>query len=459
MRFTHATVKRRLETSILKTEGVQGFGDDNRYPQDIRNILSSSGYASACVNLFAKFIEGRGFEDEQYYKAVLNRYGLTTDKLYRAAVKDYSKHYGVAIHINYNELGMMAEANILPFEHCRLAVMDDKGYVGKIAVYDDWGRYNKKRINTKDIDFIDVFNPDPAVVLEQIEYAEGINNYKGQVYWFSTNGEGYPLAPCDPVVEDIETDSQIKIYKFTNITTRFMASHMMVTKGKYEDGSTTRDDNARVLEEFQGAENNAKIFHVEVENEEQVPIITPFVNENVDRLFEYHETSGHDNIRKNYGCPPVLIGDLTAGKMATSGEIKDATNYYNYVNDSHRRTMSEIFKHVFEPWGINTSGNWNILPLANIEQEQTVDIVNILADMSKNERRDLVGLPEEQTLAAEKPILATLLGVGGMQGLITILTDPSLTPQQKINSIIVAFPITKAEAEAMVNGTPLTDAN
>ena len=48
----------RVDVSYLRQFGIQGFGDDNLYPQTLRNIISASSTGSECSERYANFIEG-----------------------------------------------------------------------------------------------------------------------------------------------------------------------------------------------------------------------------------------------------------------------------------------------------------------------------------------------------------------------------------------------------------------
>ena len=48
----------RVDVSYLRQFGIQGFGDDNLYPQTLRNIIAASSTGSECAERYANFIEG-----------------------------------------------------------------------------------------------------------------------------------------------------------------------------------------------------------------------------------------------------------------------------------------------------------------------------------------------------------------------------------------------------------------
>ena len=66
---------RRIDISYIQSLGIQSYGDDNLYPQTLRNIIAASSTGSECSERFADFIEGNGFMNEQFSSYVVNRRG------------------------------------------------------------------------------------------------------------------------------------------------------------------------------------------------------------------------------------------------------------------------------------------------------------------------------------------------------------------------------------------------
>ena len=336
--------KQRVVLPDLKKEQVEAYDADNSYPQRIRDIVLSSGVARACTEMFARYIFGNGVSDPVLFKKVINRKGVTLDKLLRKCVDDYSMWYGFAVHVHYNIFGEVIGYYHLPFEFVRKGIEKKEGL---FAVYNNWDKRDlNEKYNTSNIDFIHPFNP--ASVISEIEQCEGntveekFKNYKGQVFYFSKEGYNYPLAPIDPVIKDAETTYEIQLFKNKNIRTNFMASHMFVYKGEFEDDSS-REEFKKSLEKFQGAEMVGNIMLVEASSPDQVPTLTPFTIQNNDKLWEFTETSTVNNIIQNFGIPPVLMGILQSGKLGTANEINDAHGFYNNHTSYDRAIMSEEF--------------------------------------------------------------------------------------------------------------------
>ena len=190
--------ERRFDTPVISNLGIQAWGHNNLYPQEILELVASSESASACMDKYKSFIQGNGFKEVGFSEVVVNLIGETSDDIVGQLASDIGDFRGFAIHVNYNLLGQITELNHTPFENCRLSEADNNGYVGQIAVHPDWTGRTKRggklvRVTKENIDFIDVFNPRKEVVLAQIESAGGIENYNGQVLWVSEAGkQTYP---------------------------------------------------------------------------------------------------------------------------------------------------------------------------------------------------------------------------------------------------------------------------
>jgi hypothetical protein len=373
MKATLLTDK-RISKKTSRQEGIINYDDDNAYPQRVTDILNSSATGSLCHNLAVKFIVGNGFADSQFYKSKLNSKGLTADKLLRKVADNLKKFNGVAIHINYNALYQKTSYNFIPFEWCRLT-SEESNHPNKLAVYDDWQKI-EGRINKDNIEYLDFFNDNPAIIEQQVQEAGGWDNYKGQVYYYTTVGKSYPLSPIDSILEDMQTDAKTKLFKYRNVSTNFMASHF-IEVNEFESDEE-RNEFESQLADFQGADDALKMMLVERKATEESAIEIKKVDiQNVERLYEYTETSVRDSIIRNYLIPPVLLLQ-TAGKMGTSKEILDAVNYYNGVVDYEQLIIEEIFTDLFKNSVIKNDGNFSIISLK--AQVETTEVINLIAN-------------------------------------------------------------------------------
>lgn len=371
--------ERRVDTAYLRQFDIQAFGGDNLYPQTLRNIIAASSTGSECAERFANFIEGNGFREISFSETVVNRRGDTTDDIHALVCNDVADIDGLALHVNYNLLGEIAELNYVPFENCRLLEEDANGYVAKIAIHPDWtGKKTRSgkplRVDKAHIDFIDVFNPCKDVVLAQIEAAGGIENYKGQILWISGAGRNiYPRSRADRVVTEMSTDEGLSNVKYRNVRNNFLPSGMVITKRGQridKEGETPDDEDSGfsdMLRQLQGDTNAAKLLEVEIEADEEKPEFIPLKTANYDKEFTVTDSSTVERIYSAYGQEPWYC--IRIGKVGFSGDIlEDAFEYYNSIVSKQQRMIERAFQKIFEHWYevVNPSGDYSVQPLKYI---------------------------------------------------------------------------------------------
>jgi hypothetical protein len=278
--------------------------------------------------------------------------------LLKKVAKSVSKLHGFAVHVNYSALFEKTSYHIIPFKDLRFTTHDHKEHPNMLALYDDWQKVKRQKIDHKKIEYFHFYNPNPAAIQEQVDEAGGWANYNGQIFYWSIDGRQYPLAPSDPILEDMQTDSHAKIFKFRNITTNFMASHIFETN-EFED-EHEKDEFIEVLADFQGADEALKILLLEKKAEQEQSFNLQKVDiQDVEKLYEYTETSVRDNIIRQYVIPPVLLL-ATPGKLGSSSEIIEATAFYNGITSEYRQSISEIFEELLNNSIYITGENFEI---------------------------------------------------------------------------------------------------
>ena len=371
----------RLDTGYIRTLGIQSYGDDNFYPHILNNIISASSTGSECVERYADFIEGNGFRDVSFSEYTVNRRGDTSDDIHALVCKDVAKYDGFALHVNYNIFGDIVEVQHIPFENCRLQEEDENGYVGKIAIHPDWtGRKIRDgktiKVEKKNIDYIDVFNPRKNVIYEQIRAAGGIENYKGQILWVSGAGNFvYPVPRADRVATEMSTDEGLANVKFRNVRCNFMPSGMIVTKKGSsvnfdEEGKPIPDDEnedtgfSETIKQLQGDTNAGKLLEVTLNSDEDKPEFIDLNSKNYDKEFTVTDASVVERIYSAFGQEPWYC--IRSGKLGFSGDIlEDAFEYYNSIVSRQQRLIERAFMKIFEHWFevANHSNDFSVQPL------------------------------------------------------------------------------------------------
>lgn len=365
--------ERRIESRYETRFKMKSYGRDNLYPQNIMAITGASGTAGLCLGRYKKFVEGFGFQNESLSEFVVNRSGDTLDDLLEQVADDLTRFGGLALHVNYNVLGQVTEVNHMPFEQCRLEEPDDAGIVAHILHHVDWkgdetkgGK--KQQLTEKFITRFDVFNPDPDIVISQIERSGGIDSYRGQVLWLSMDGKFvYPTPLYDSAVTEISTDEGLGNVKYRNVRNNFLVACMLIAKkgapkikedsngeGIYDkEGRPVYEERQMItdedLKEFQGDTKGSKILYVELEDDEDKPEVVQFPVRNYDKEFTATEASVTERIYAQFH--QELFYAIRTGKLGFSGQVMtEAYEYYAGEVTTEQRFIERAFVRVFEHW-------------------------------------------------------------------------------------------------------------
>jgi len=402
-------IERRILVRPNQTFGILNYDMDNAYPQRMLELVAASPTAKDCWNKRAKFIAGNGFEEPELGKQIINPKGLTLAKLLKAVATDKALFTGFGIHVNYNANFKIASVNYIKFEDIRMGDTDSPETAYKFAIYSDWGRKTWKNIMRSKITFLDKYNPDKAVIKQQVKAAGGWDNYKGQLFYFNPEVDDYPLIEADSVWEDFETEAGIKIFNNREVTTGFLPSTMLFMQSRREEADNSSPDSdeqpytntpsqlERDLGTFQGAKSAQKIIVIEYEDEASKPEFKPYSIQNNDKLFEATEKSVEARIIKGFSIPKELINAEKSSGLSNGGEKKQAICEFNDNTAPDRLELSEAFEAIFSNFytDINPKNNWAIHPVpANIGD----DIAGIKAGNSINQLL-LSTIPAENKIA------------------------------------------------------------
>lgn len=372
--------EKRIDINYVQRYHMQSYGRDNLYPQNIMSIVKASGTATLCLSRYEKFVEGYGLQDDVLAGMIINRDGNTIDNLLKSIACDLTRFGGFALHVNYNVLGQITEISIVPFEQLRLGETDDNGYVSEILQHCDWTgvktKNGKRQIVTEQsITRFKVFNPDPNVVIKEIEDCGDIEHYNGQILWLSMDGKNeYPTPIYDAAITDISTDEGLGNVKYRNVRNNFLVACMLVAKKGAprinSEGEEIEDDAQLISDEdlvqFQGDSQSSKILYVELENDEDEPKIVNFPTRNLDKEFQVTDSSVVERIYAQFH--QELFYSIRIGKLGFSGDVmQDAYEYYAGEVTNEQRFIERALDSVFKYWFDNSvSRNFSIKPLKYI---------------------------------------------------------------------------------------------
>jgi len=392
----------RLDKSIRSDGNELGsmtFGDNNDYPQLIERLINGSATAKAASNIYAKFLTGMGFVNKDINNISVGKDEKGKDikllRILRETCKSISNNNGAYIHCNIKRDIKIKNTKTIPFKFCRFQKIDDTGYTSKIGVYENWDKdadiSTRKKFNKNDIVWINVFNLDKRVVIDQVNNVKGLSKYKGQInFLFMDNDYLYPLSPIDQVYLDCDTEQQIQVYKNRTIRDGFFDK--VVFRVQPPDDKIEKEEFINKIKSFIGPDGDTVlVLEDEIDEEtKDVKQVGAFkidkIEANInDKLFENWERSISNNIRKAYKALPALLIDYEEGKLSTtSGEsIIQATNYYNQITKDDRASISEFFKEIYSKFDneiLANNTNWDIEPLNLYDNGTTTELLPATSD-------------------------------------------------------------------------------
>ena len=353
-----------VEPRYIRTLGLQSYDVDNLYPQNVRNIVMSSKTGYGCLERYSDYIEGRGIVSEALALMRVNLNGETLAALHSLVSADLAQLNGFALHVNYNIDGRIVDMHHVPFENIRLCEPDDEGVVRQVALHPDWsGKLTRggKQVQVKkdNVDYIDVFNPDPVVVLSQMLEAGGPQYYKGQVYYYSREGHmQYPFAKFHAVLTDLSTDEGLSNVQLRNVRNNFLPAGAFVRlrgTGALPEG----DEGAQVDPEYpddllalQGDTEAVNIIDLTVESKEDIPEFLNFRGNNYDKEFTQTASETKDCIYSAFGQEGWLA--IRNGKVGFSGTlVADVERDYAKRCVKTQTALSRAYVEILEKWAFD----------------------------------------------------------------------------------------------------------
>lgn len=337
---------RRFEQIFDSNLNIKRYDINNLYPNDILLRIDDSPTAGGCLDRYVDFIEGNGLHSEKLASAAVNRDGQTLDEIHSLVARDKGTFRGFAILVQYDIYCRPCAIYHYPFEQCRLEEPDDDGNVAHVVVHPDWSggasRGGKRiRVDESNIKRICVFNPNPAVVAEQIRNEGGITNYLGQIYYHSDNGYlVYPKAKFDRAITDISTDTGISNVMNRNVRNNFFSSGIVSYLSNLEEGE--KDEIAERLESLQGDLQLGKMIAMPLRNQEERPEFTEFSGHNFDKDFTATTSTVEERIYSAFGQEGWYC--LRIGKTGFSGTlVEDIEREYSRRCKKDQRALTKAY--------------------------------------------------------------------------------------------------------------------
>jgi hypothetical protein len=358
---TQAYVKRLCIYANMGTRNIYNYDVDNLYPQKVLAIRDRSNSLSSATKTFSDFITGDGWSDENLNSLEVNSEGQNMYDILRS-ISNQKSCLGFSLHFNFNIQGIITEINEIDFEDIR--VTKDN----KLEYNQDWSRYNKN----KSIIY-NRFSPDPVIIKKEIIESGGIEDYEGQVlYWTGTN-KIYPLASFDAALDSGQYQAEKELFKLRNIQNDFTASGLLTYPITLNNMKEWSDVKEKIKQKGVGSDNAGRIILMGVspDSETNRKFWEPFERQNSDDLFVNQNKDSKEVIFSVLRQPQILGGIKPDGGWPNQQELEDAFVYYNSIVEQDRKEVEKQIKKIFANSIWANFNDITILPKMLIKNEGT----------------------------------------------------------------------------------------
>lgn len=346
----------KKDIRISKSQKVNGeivqFGSDNMYPSRIASLIEQSQTASACANIFAKFI-ATPFEDSVVGQTVIGytptgkQYTMT--KLVKEIAESISKFSGAYVLVAKNLAGEVTSAKTVDFTKVRFSSFDDLNR-SNFAYTGDWSgeivNIGKKK-NSK-FQKIPLYT---SIFEVYKKMAENCGTTLSLYHIFVNEQYIYPTSIFESVSYDMATEYEIQVNRYEEITQGSPAKLIIHTD--IAGSENEKQEQIAEIEKFAGSKGSRCLIIRSSFGDNGEPINNGYKLDQIDDTrdlskFGEAEKACANNIRKVIGIQSILIDSENITSVEVSAaQMKMATYLFDLqvkdIREMVTASLGEIF--------------------------------------------------------------------------------------------------------------------
>lgn len=390
--------KNALAVITKDRDSYYKFGDDDRLPNQIVEVVNSSGTARLCVTRLKQFTKAHGLVNKDLGKKRINNSQTANDLIGELAL-NISYFPAVIARVVYANDGTPARLYGVQMQKIRRQ--------GSRFVYNEC--FGEKEFKKSENIYLNEFEPitestsdeDRAAIITRrqktiFDQTKKHGKQYGDILFVFEKGVGkyydvYPIPDYFSGIEDIKSDAQISTLENRNISKGFRTPVIISTGpiddvNKDENGLTDQDKFDLNIQQFTG-EKAASVLHLQGETNEQKPAVTTInIAEILDQTDKVTDRIGR-KVCRLFTVPPVIAGFATAGQLGQNQELKNSMDLFRLTVSNNQGMISSALNMVWpdQDWTISTLQLFDFLPDS---------VLNRLTDA---EVRELFGLKPAPT--------------------------------------------------------------
>ena len=326
---------KRFPEARNTVDKITEYGEDNLYPQRIKQVFLLSPIAKRCVSLLSSFIRGDGFERGD---KVLNEQGQTANDILQLVSEDQSLYNGYGLHINSTGLGIPHTVEFIEFDNIRLGMKNTKGRISDVRTSVNWeGNDSSLPDNELRIQRFELYDPLKAG-------GEAITSAKGMILYSTPRKNHYPLSSIDSIIEDCQSNHELSLFTLGNITNGFLSMSIF----KYPSGGDSEveeEELRKKLNQLKGARNGNSIIIASIDEdaENTSNLVEQIPANNNDSLFINSTINVRNSIIGSFAMPRSLVGHTPEASLFTAQQIADDYLYMNLRTKDIRNQIERTF--------------------------------------------------------------------------------------------------------------------
>jgi DNA-binding MarR family transcriptional regulator len=411
------------------------YGDDNKYPYHLLNLLNTSAKHNAIVNGKANFIVGSGlqWEDEQYqYLAEkdINRAGESINDILAKIALDLEVFGGCYLEVIYNTFNEPVSLYHIDYAKVRSNVDNTEFYISE-----QWETKGK---------------PDDIITIKAYD---GENTEGKKIIYlkeYRPNVNTYTLPSYQGALNYIELDVAVSEFHLNAIHNGLMPSKMISFNNGTPSVEEQRTIERQLKEKFAG-EKNAGKFIINFNNDpSKAPTVLDLSASDLDKQFDLLNRTIQQEIFSGHRVTsPLLFGIATEGALGNRNEIREAYQIFQntYINGK-QIFIERWLKYILAPFGYNTDFTIKETEPLAFEFSEAV----LSANMTQDEIREKLGLPVivQKLETSQQDVIN---GINSLSPLVANKVLESMTPNE-IRALIGLLPKEEGQDIVAVPNTP-----
>lgn len=398
--------------TLLRGKDMVEWGDGNAYPDYILELYNNVTTLRSIINGTVDFICGDEISIYSWNPALkagtVNARGDSVRDQVRNVAKDYETYGGFALQVIRDFFGRVSEIYHLDMRFVRMNKEGDVFYY-----CENWAKPGKK-----DVVRYPAFRAD--LDWEKLDEEERNRNASSVLFVKSVDTQVYPAPVFAAAVKACEIERGIDEYHLNALDNSFVSSMIV----NFNNGIPTDQEKAEIAadfdDKFSGKENAGRIvFSWNKSKDNATTFEYPKVEDFGDRYKALAEHS-RQQIYTAFSATPNLFGLPTS----TGFNSEEYAESFKLYNRTHVVPVQTLICNAYA---------------AILGVEDAVEITPF-------------SLGEDDTTQT----LASMLGVGGTQAMMTVLESQALTLEQKKGTLSVLFGLNE-EQVAKILGIPYVE--